>query len=134
MNAVFKSGAAYKGWRRHWRREYAAISQFIRDCKAHSRQPTNNSAEQSQVQSAMMIAKFSARTMMAAREAVEAAKPRKEAIAAAPLPEGYTIMDSDHDNDSDDGRFGLYSPADEFLGNLHDYNTVVALAWEHSRQ
>lgn len=55
------------------------------------------------------------------------------------LPEGYYIIDTDHDGDSDDGRYGCYKgdPYDEnseaeFLGNLDDKAEVIRLAHEHA--
>lgn len=55
------------------------------------------------------------------------------------LPDNYFIIDGDetpHDGDETDGRFGLYAGDPEvdgeFLGNLHDREKVVELAWEHA--
>lgn len=56
------------------------------------------------------------------------------------LPEGYFIIDTDHDGDADDGRYGCYrgDPHEnedaEFLGNLHDKAEVIRLAHEHAEQ
>lgn len=53
------------------------------------------------------------------------------------LPDGYYILDGEtevHDGDEQDGRYGLYvglPEEGEFLGNLHDRDEVIRLAWQH---
>lgn len=56
------------------------------------------------------------------------------------LPHGYFLIDnleSPHDGDEADGRWGLYfgDPENgEFLGNLDDRDEVILLAWEHQKE
>lgn len=50
------------------------------------------------------------------------------------LPAGYYIIDgleAPHDADEVDGRYCLYTPEDEPIANLHDYDELLRFAWEH---